>query len=85
MQVFYAALLEGHAGKLVERMAARDNYILSLKRDDKSQAALLIALEHYLTQVRPFPAVCRPFRAVCRAFRAVVGLFEPCVGRFEPL
>ena len=31
MQVFYAALLEGHAGKLVERMAARDKYILSLK------------------------------------------------------
>jgi hypothetical protein len=51
MKLFYAALLGGHEGRLVDRMQARDKYILSLKRDDKSQAAQLIALEHYLTQV----------------------------------
>jgi hypothetical protein len=52
MKLFYAALLGGQEGRIAERMAPRDKYILSLKRDDKAQAAQLIALEHYLTQAR---------------------------------
>ena len=52
MKVFYKALLGDQGGRLMERMAPRDKYILSLKADEKKQAAQLIALEHYVTQVR---------------------------------
>ena len=53
MKVFYAALLGGREGKLTERIAPRDKYVLALKRDEKHQASNLIALEHYVTQVEP--------------------------------
>jgi translation initiation factor 5 len=61
MKVFYAALLGGGEGKLADRMAPLDKYILALKRDDKHQASNLIALEHYLTQVEPDRLVEMPF------------------------
>lgn len=54
MKVFYQALLSGKGDRLIERMAPpHDKYILALKRDVTAQAAQLIALEHYVTQVEP--------------------------------
>lgn len=53
MKVFYAALLSGREGKIAERIAPLDKYVLALKQDDTHQACNLIALEHYVTQVEP--------------------------------
>ena len=61
MKVFYAALLSGREGNLIERIAPRDKYVLALKRDDKHQASNLIALEHYVTQVEPVRMSEMPF------------------------
>jgi hypothetical protein len=51
MKVLYAAILGGSHARIEERLQAKDKYILSMSQDDKSQAAQLVALEHYLTKV----------------------------------
>lgn len=61
MKVFYAALLSGREGKLADRIAPRDKYVLALKRDEKHQASNLIALEYYVTQVEPERMCEMPF------------------------
>lgn len=53
MKVFYAALLGGREGKVADRIAPLDKYVLALKQDDTHQACNLIALEHYVTTVEP--------------------------------
>lgn len=61
MKVFYHALLDGCEGRFLDRIQAKDKFVLALAQDPTSQASHLIALEYYLTQVAPERKVEMPF------------------------